>query len=71
MIKGSCTIIDDQIEDKFCFNNWPDCFVAVPRIGDKVRSKEGNELIVKSIVHKGDFSTSLIKYPSINVLIGL
>jgi hypothetical protein len=47
MIKGFCRCNDEAYEREV----WPQEFVAVPRIGDRVCSKGGRKLKVASICH--------------------
>ena len=47
MIKGRCyTNLDGYITTQ-----WPEKFVAVPRLGDRVESKGGARLKVVGIIH--------------------
>jgi hypothetical protein len=47
MIKGHChTNLDDYKRE-----HWPDQFVSVPRIGDKVQAESGKILEVVGITH--------------------
>lgn len=47
MIKGHChTNLDDYKRD-----HWPDWFVSVPRMGDRVQAESGKILKVVGITH--------------------
>lgn len=52
MVKGYCRTNLDEMKREI----WPLGFVAVPRVGDRVRSKSGKELKVVSIVHHAKIS---------------
>ena len=48
MIRGYCrTNLDDYGREE-----WPNVFVAIPNIGDRVESKNGKWLYVCGVVHK-------------------
>jgi hypothetical protein len=47
MIEGKCyTNVDD-----FRFKKWPEIFVAVPKKGSYIESKDGTRAIVQTITH--------------------
>jgi hypothetical protein len=47
IIRGHCKSNVDDFKRK----NWPDSFVAVPRIGDQIKSSSGTIAKVYSITH--------------------
>lgn len=60
MIRGYCrTNLDDFKREK-----WPEMFVAVPRVGEYVRSEDGKELRVIRVIHQ---QAALEPYPKIEV----
>lgn len=48
MIKGCCRTNLDEYRGE----HWPDRFVAIPRMGDRVASESGKCLYVCGITHK-------------------
>ncbi len=49
MIDGNCFTNMDEYKTEY----WPEQFVAVPKIGDRVMARSGKELRVCGITHCG------------------
>ena len=49
MIKGQCVSNSDEFRNS---GKWPELFVAVPRIGERVSSDTGINWQVTSIIHR-------------------
>lgn len=73
MIKGKCFSNDESVANE----KWPTTFVAVPRVGDRVRSLNGTRVMkVASVIHcevvlqSGMRTTTVDIEPQIEVELG-